>query len=324
MLKKLRVMLIGTVLAGTVLGADSSHDVTYVGLDNRPGSLAPSFDRGYLFQMDMSAGAPPTLLSVFAPDGNLKCRVSVRAPDGSIGYINQAAADADNSVAVTMWYGGYGGSAPVKGGGIVFFDNKGAQTHFLDTGRFMPNGLTFGTDHSVWTIGTQFGEGDSEKTEDYGIVRHYSANGELLGSYLTRSSFVEGLPPGGTGAFSWIKIANDRVGIMTTPGSDSTHTTFVELNFEGKELGRWNVAAAANLRWAYTSDARLFATVHMPDGGQGLQIFDKASGSWHLIHKVSGMLMGADGVDLVYLIRTGPQNTHLQRVIGTREIETQR
>jgi hypothetical protein len=35
MLKKLRVMLIGTVLAGTVLGADSSHDVTYVGLDNR-------------------------------------------------------------------------------------------------------------------------------------------------------------------------------------------------------------------------------------------------------------------------------------------------
>jgi hypothetical protein len=231
----------------------------------------------------------------------MEYRASVRAPDGSIAYLEQAAADSDGTVIVSVWYGGFGGHAPVKGGGIAVFDKSGTQTQFLDTGRFMPNGLCFGPDHSVWTAGAQFGPTDDESHADYAIVRKYSKDGEQTGAYVSRSSFPPGLPPGGNGTFSWVKAASDRIGVMMTPGQNSSDPVFVELDLQGKEIGRWKMKPMAGSGWAYTSDGRLF---HAHYGGkpEKLMVFDKTSESWRAVTRggVPGTLLGADGNDLVY------------------------
>jgi hypothetical protein len=305
MLRKKSMILMCAVMAGTALAADAPREIVYHGVDLRggAGSLYPTFDGGYLFQMDSAGGAPPTLLAVFGPDGEMEYRVSVRASDGSIAYMKRAAADTDGTVIVSVWYGGYGGSAPIKGGGIAFFDKSGAQTRFLDTGQFIPNGLCFGPDHSVWTVGAQFRSRDEENHSDYALVRKYSVDGEQVGSYLSRSSFPEGLPPGDAGIWTWIKAANDRIGVMTTPGEDSRNPVFIELDLQGKEIGRWKVKPPERtVNWAYTADGRLFASRYVPGEPKNLFTFDKTSESWRATASSAGnaVLLGADGNNLVY------------------------
>jgi hypothetical protein len=302
MLRKRSMILMCAVLAGTALAADSPREVVYHGVDLRGRSPHPTFDRGYVFQMDGSGGAPPTLLAAFGPDGNMEYRVSVRAPDDSIAYMKRAAADTDGTVIVSVWYGGYDGNTPIKGGGIAFFDKSGAQTRFVDTGRFIPSGLCFGPDHSVWTLGTQFGSVDKESRTDYALVRKYSVDGEQVGAYLPRSSFPVGLPPGGTGIPSWVKAASDRIGVMTTPGKTSGDPVFIELDLQGNEIGRWKVKPERTVSWAYTADGRLFAANYVPGEPKKLWVFDKTSESWRAMASSAGsaVLLGADGNNLVY------------------------
>jgi hypothetical protein len=304
MLQKRSMILMCALLARTCLAADSPREVVYHGIDLRHGSSGyPTFDRGYVFQMDGTGAAPPTLLAVFGPDGEMEYRVSVRAPDGSIAYMKRAAADTDGNVIVSVWYGGYGGNAPIKGGGIAFFDKSGAQTRFLDTGRFIPNGLCFGPDNSVWTAGAQFGSHDGESHTDYAIVRKYSVDGEQVGAYLSRSSFPAGLPPGDAGISTWVKAASDRIGVMTTPGENGGDPVFIELNLQGKEIGRWKVKPPeSTAHWAYTADGRLFAARYVPGEPKKLFAFDKTNESWRAMASSAGtaVLLGADGNNLVY------------------------
>jgi hypothetical protein len=300
-------MWLASVLIGTVFAAEPSREVVYSGWVRCGGCLSSTFDKGYVFQMIDAGHAPSTGLSVYAPEGRLAYQINVKAPDGTPAFLNQegTAADTDGTAILTMWYGGYGGFAPVKGGGAVVLDPNGRQVQFIDTARYLPNAVCFAPDHSVWMIGALFGPHDGPvRGADYPMVRHYSRDGKQVGEYLLRSTFPPGLTPGGSG-MSWMRAASDRIGIMTYPGMVSDTPTWVELDFQGKEIGRWKLGASnqGNGGWAYTSDGRLFAWPYNSETKKRtLVVFDKATSTWQPVSGgLNAQLMGADGTDLVFV-----------------------
>ena len=311
-------ILLASLLISSVLAADATRNVVYSGLVRCGGCMMFTFDNGYIFQMN-GGHEPSTGLAVYNRDARLAYQANLTAPDGTPAYLHQkgVVADTDGTVILTMWFGGYGGFAPVKGGGIIFLDPNGRQTQFIDTGRFMPATLCFAPDHSLWTVGTQFGPQDGDvRGADYPLVRHYSRDGKLIGAFLARASFPPGLTPGSSG-ISWMRAANDRIGIMTYPGQVSDTPTWVELDFQGKEIGRWKLGGSdlGNGGWAFTSDAQLYARPRIGSSQRRLlSVFDRSTSSWHAIGSGSDpgvQLMGADGTDLVFL---GSYNNPVQLV----------
>ena len=300
-------ILWSSVLIGAIFAADPSREVVYSGLARCGGCVSSTFDKGYVFQMIDAGHAPSTGLSVYTPQGRLAFQVNVKAPDGTPAYLNQQgmAADTDGTVILSMWWGGYGGFSPVKGGGVVVLDTTGTQVQFIDTARYIPSAVCFAPDHSIWMIGTQFGPKDGDvRGADYPMVRHYARDGRQIGAFLSRLSFPPGLTPGGSG-ISWMRAASDRVGIMTYPGMVSDTPTWVELDFQGKEIGRWKTGKSnqGNGGWAYTSDARLFSWPYdIETKTRSMAVFDKATSSWQPFSGgLNAQLMGADGTDLVFL-----------------------
>ncbi len=310
------------------LSAAAPRDVVYSGVLKC--CLAPTFDKGYVFQMDSAGNAPSSGLTVFGPKGQLLYHVSPNAPDGSPAYLNQegAVVDQEGFAVLSMWWGGYGGLSPVKGGGIIILDQTGRQVKFIDTGRFMPKAVCTGNDDSIWITGAQFGPRDGpSRGADYPLVRHYSRDGNQLGMYLMRSTFSAGLDPTSSG-ISWMRAASDRIGIMTYPGKASDTPTWVELDFSGKEIGRWAFSPEKILfdttGWAFSSDGRLFARPRAVTAGAGtkilhvLSVFDRGTGSWkHVDAGPDSPLMGADGTDLVFWVAGATNGLQLSWITST-------
>jgi hypothetical protein len=324
-----RILLSAAALIGSVRAAENPvHDVTYTLANPCPQGGCPmlSVDKGYLFQMKPSGNTPANGFDLFDPAGRLAYQVDITAPDGSPGHLiprSQAwAADTDGTVLVPISYGGYGGNGHVKGGGIVVLDQGGKQIRFVDSGRFLPDAACFGPDHSIWVIGTQFaplhdGEAiDQAQPADYNLVRHYSPAGKQIGSFLPRSLFPPGLAPGGTG---WIRASRDRIGAMTYPGQVGNYPEWVELDLEGKLLGRWKLGPQrtsdpvthnqqhALEGFAFTADGRLFAqTLSCPLPRQcsyRLESLDRVTSTWEPVdhNPVDRFryVVGADGNDVV-------------------------
>jgi len=219
----LRTILFATaaLIQGALAADRPVREITYALARNCPqgGCRAPSFDKGYLFEEKDYVNAPLDGFTVFNPEGMLAYQVNITAPDGTPGHLiprgDAWAIDTDGAVLVPISYGGYGGHGHVKGGGIVVLDRNGKQIRFVDTARFLPDATCFGPDHSIWVIGTQFtpmresDPVDHVERRDYDLVRKYSPDGKLIGSFLPRSLFPPGLTPGAVG---WMRASRDRIG----------------------------------------------------------------------------------------------------------------
>ncbi len=305
------------LLVGAVAADDSGSGVTYALANNcsQGGCTMPSFDKGYFFQFDESGNNPSNGITVFDPKGGLAYHINVTAPDGSPGDLAEtAAADTDGTVLLPISYGGVGHFK----GGIIELNQYGKQVRFVDTGRFLPEAACFAPDHSIWVMG---------KRGDGKLVREYSSDGNLIGSFLPRSLFPPGLAPAGTG-IGWIRASHDRIGLMVYPGEVSNNPEWIELDLEGNLTGRWRLGprwAADSVThhmtyslggFAFTSDGRLFAvTTTCPSlyhCAYQLALLDRDSSTWKAaatnpidpLHQ----LLAADGDDLVLWDRS-PSNT---------------
>jgi hypothetical protein len=92
-----------------------------------------------------------------------------------------AAADTDGTVLVTI---SYESNSHAWLGGLVVLNQDGKQIRFVDTAGFLKEVACFGPDHSIWTMG---------RRGDRNLVRRYSSDGKLIGSFLPRSTFPPGL-----------------------------------------------------------------------------------------------------------------------------------
>jgi hypothetical protein len=236
----------------------------------------------------------------YGPDGHFAYQKNIELPGGSQPVVNDVDFDADGNAAVgASALGGPSGFLS----GILLLDPTGRETSFIDTGSYIPAHIAIAPDHSIWALGWQR---DVDKPrlidrQDYGIVRHFSADGKQVGAYLPRSSFPAGLEPGTPGPEVHIEVTQDRVGVLACSGPTSESTEWVELGLNGNVLDRsrinnvlQDVAFAA-----FTADDHVYLA--------GLNVgevytFDHASHTWKSIPtQGAGHLMGADGNSLVYI-----------------------
>ncbi len=257
------------------------------------GMLIPAYYKGYIYW----AGRQNPL-TIYKPDG-YPAAYSL-TPDKTAEAI---AADTDGALAIA-W-------RTEAAGGIDLFDPSGAPARSIQTGRYRPTHLSFGEDHSLWTLGYQTLAGHPGAWDDSGymIVRRFLPSGQQAGAYLPQSLFPHGLPPGDQ---TWqrsncITVAGDRVGLWVNSGMDSGKTEWVELNLDGNLTGRWRLDPFAyELTVALTSDGHVFVQhANLNPSGHGvtysLLTLDRVSSTWRPVGSApGGHLVGADGNALIF------------------------
>jgi len=141
-------------------------------------SPVATFDKGYLLFL-----MRPSSFEVWGPDGWLRFFGTVDRPSASVWSV---AIDADGSVAAGFAFMGPEG----VNGGIAFFDASGAQTHIVETGKYLPANVCFDRNHSLWTFGEQRDSSGYEDGHDYMMFRKYSPDGEEAGRYGSAYNFA--------------------------------------------------------------------------------------------------------------------------------------
>jgi hypothetical protein len=272
------------------------------------GTPVPAFDQGYLLFTMHGSG-----FEVWGPDGFLRFFASVENPPGA--SVTTLAVDSDGSVAAGFAYLG----RQAISGGIAYFDPSGKQTQFVDTGKYMPAHVCFDHDHSLWTFGWQRDpSSDYEETRDYMMFRKY-LGGKETGRYGPRSIMpARGLEPGSPSLGLWrLRVANDRVGAMAYSGATSDNRVWVELGLDGHLIGKWAMGRDLQGGLAFTSSARLCRQT--PAGKAktpGIECLDRGTSAWEHAgdSPVPGLLLGADGDELVFSRNDGVITLHWAKV----------
>jgi len=252
----------------------------------------PAFYKGYLFFIDQGHR---NHIRVWAPDGTPFLEQDIEEKIGP--SVMSIAVDTDSTLAVS-WVGFDASGGRVAG--IDFLDRNGKQIGCINTGHYQAEHLGFGADHSLWTFGWERDAHDTERAAtDYMAVRKY-ANGREVAAYLPRSLFPKGVEPA---SVSWqtpgITVARDRIGVLACSGSTSDKLAWVELDFTGHLLGRWNFEGQKGV--AYTFDGNLYMQDWNKRTGQLFRL-DRPSSSFKPVDwKATGTLFGADGDELVFV-----------------------
>jgi hypothetical protein len=260
------------------------------------GGVMPAFYDGYLY-----ACVPDAMVNLFAPDGHNLASFAIQGGGNRKVRVLSVGIAPDQTLAV--------GWVDFPSAGIDIRDASGNLVRTIDTGRYIPAHLSFGPDHSLWSLGWQR---DADTTrmktakEDHSIVRKYSMDGHQMGAYLARSLFPAGLEPGMS---QWqerrITVTGDRVGIEAISGTSSDQREWVELDLDGNLLGRWRLdPSVEHFGVAFTSDNQLYVEQRDAEGERPhLFRLNRASSTWEPVKvpATEGLfLYGADGDALVF------------------------
>jgi hypothetical protein len=304
------VWLLALAAAPAVRAQTGTGDVVYYGRTFGSDPI-PSLDKGYLLYLQHHGR-----ISVYGPDGRLVFDTTVLDSGGSPASVSSAATDSDGTVAVTTAH-------PVPegyGGGIAFLDAAGKQVRLVATGRYMPMQLCFDADHFLWAFGWQRGADRNhfEDTQDYFQVRKFSKDGLEVGRYLPRSLFSTKLSPfSAHRGLWWARAAGDRIGAFARSSDSGGQSEWVELDLQGRLIGRWPVGRIPHGGHAYTADGRLFSkTMDARTKSYRLLLFDRTTLAWTPVADLStgetkdfaqALLLGASGNDLVFAMQSGSQ-----------------
>jgi hypothetical protein len=244
---------------------------------------------------------------VYGPDGLLRFPLSFQLAGTEVSYAYDLAPDADGSFVVA----GVGGAADMRQwqkSGLVLFDSNGVQTAFIDTGDFRCAHVVIASDHSVWALGSEY-TGMKERVS-YAILRKYSRTGELLGSFLDRSTFPPGLGPGGPSPSAALFTAGDRIAVMAYSGNVGNERELIELDLDGKVLGRMRFDMPQYHWYAFTSTGGFYAGPMGPS--PTILQLNPATNSTREVESPGRpwTLSGADGPNLLY--RSVTQDSHLK------------
>jgi hypothetical protein len=202
---------------------------------------APYFRHGRVFQLLQ-------VLKVYERDGTFAFYAPIRTPDGNLTTARDISVDSDDSFVVAT------------NQGLALLDSRGLQTGFIKTNGFWVGHVVITEDHSIWVLGHSL-----RPKGDYTILRKYSREGALLGSWLPSSTFAPGVPePGYEGGRTRLMASGNEIAVAA--GGDLIH-----LDGDGKVLGRMRLDKSMKLQeFAFTSDGRFYGWgIH-----DGLVLFD--------------------------------------------------
>jgi hypothetical protein len=275
------------VFAALQLDREISSQAVLVG-----GAPVPAFYKGYLYWLEPAHGHE-SYLRLYAPDGRLT--LSLETQGNRVASALGIAVDTDGTSAIG-W-----GNPPVSESvaGVDLRDQTGKLIRSFETGRYRPAHLCFDRGHFLWTFGYQ-----SRRGQDYMTVRRYRPDGKEVGAYLPRFAFPKGLEPGGSGWQTMgIAVADDRIGLWAYSGMYGTQAEWVEMDSEGKLLGRWRLDEFQQPAVALTSDGHVYLqATDSKVKTHRLYKLNRTSSTWQVIDPApTEWLAGADGYELVFI-----------------------
>ena len=292
------------ILAGffvIFVGLGVSQAPTEINFDRlRDSNPAPSFDHGYVAAWDLVQLHSATL---YNPEGRKMFDItSFTLPDGTKTTAPlSVAVDSDGASAMVYWI------ERDPRSGIAILDSSGNQMRLIQTQPLRPSQVCFAPDHSIWTFGDQWKNGELP-APDFMTFRHYSRDGTLLGSFVPRSALPawEGMGLDQVVApfvGLWkLRAIKDRIGAALLLGSSKQ--AWVELNLDGELIGQWVYTVSKNdsvFPSAFDSTGLLYGIHSIDRKRVGISIFDKSMGTWKPASSLpNGFLIGADGTRLVY------------------------
>jgi hypothetical protein len=210
------------------LGVDAQHFASptrTVIVDSSFLSTAmPKWDRGFLVGFDFLQS------TVFVADSSGKTLVSSRIwpNNGDIVHIRDISVSPKGGFAVPFTITSTTGAAT---GAIAWLNSAGNTTKIVQLPMSSPFNSCFADDGTLWVLaGVRDGEGG--EASGYNMLRHYDANGILIGTALPRADFAsKGFPSYGA---SRMTASHDRIGIYL----DVRHV-WIEISYGGELMGHW-------------------------------------------------------------------------------------
>ncbi|RZU29027.1 hypothetical protein BDD14_6621 [Edaphobacter modestus] len=145
---------------------------------------AAYFDHGYLIQLQhVTVKSGVSNIFVYDSLGKFVSNEAVLWPENTSSvWLSYAAVSDGRRLAAS-------GQAHLTGQSVLNFiaigDLGQSKFTYLDTGEYVAMQICFGPDGSIWAAGAAPAKRPNSMQErELGVLRHYSAKGELLGNYL--------------------------------------------------------------------------------------------------------------------------------------------
>jgi hypothetical protein len=252
----------------------------------------PKWERGYFLRYDSNP-------MVFAADrsGRVVMRSRIN-PDQSIQtHISDITVSPAGAFAVAF-------SALSKSGApagfIAWLNTSGETTRLVESSAGVFR-VCFADDNTLWALVRERDDQGNE-LRGYDLLRHYNADGTLIGTVVPRDLFSSASFPAPLGSLT---ASRDRIGLY----ADRTRT-WMEISYSGKILGSWKMPdVGADVTRAYLSSANevyVYSQEHR-DGHETISInrFNKSDSTFERFDTsaIAGadpvLLWGVDGEDLV-------------------------
>jgi len=270
---------------------------------NKP---VPKWEHGFLLMRQYDE-YPATVLA-FDRNGRTVRQANISFPDAVRVILRSAAAAPNGNIAVS---GGAWTADGAFASFIAWINAASLVERVVRTEPFAAFRICFDDTGTLWAVGREH-TADFRGEPQHNILRHYSSDGQLLESLLSRGSITSynHMHPAED---AYLTASGDRVGLYSVPARE-----WIEISLSGAVLGRWNGLET-------TSDSRIVSAGLTSDGlayvnvlprntasqaGTRPQLFllDKSSGTWKPIDGTSLLgeikrrsvkVLGSDGRQLV-------------------------
>jgi hypothetical protein len=292
-------LALGILCIGASLHAQKFSDpkmvvpVDQAFFDGGPHTTVPKWDHGFLLKFDLDAA------TVFAADRNGKLVFRSRIwPEGAVGvHIVDVTASPKGGYVVAL--GLINSAGPV--GALAWLDSRGALMRVVQAPSTRFVRARFAGDGTLWALVQQRDEMERE-AKNYDMLRHYDANGALMGTALPRAQFASARYPAEPGT---LVASADRIGVSV----EQNHA-WIELSYSGQILGHWKMPSEGfdETTSAFLTDVnevyvRYQLSQRTSTGKQqvGVYRFDKATETFQKIDTsfATSGVVGVDGDALV-------------------------
>lgn len=228
-----------------------------------PHCIAPSWDRNYLFHLEIDKD--PALVSMYDRDGMQMLEAHFKPPNAVSASVGAAGATRSGGILAV------GGTAMNNGSIRKFIAKTDSTGHAVELitmgGAFTPRQICESPDGTIWVLGydLEFRESpDANKN----VLRHYSDKG-MVASFIALDSigsFPDSVSQIGNPGRSYLHCGQERVSVYLGPAGQ-----YIEVDASSGRVARWNVDMSSVVGskthgFAVTDEGRLFvAFANDPD-----------------------------------------------------------
>jgi hypothetical protein len=210
------------------------------------GCVVPKWDRSYLLHQEFDRD--PAVVTMYDAKGDKVLTGRISMPKLSDVWAISVAATHDNGILA----GAAGAMTDgTRKGFIARTDRTGRTLESVPTANFEPDRVCEGADGTVWTLGPSW-------DEDKNVLRHYSFEKGLLGTFVSLHSKRDAVLEVASGGESYLYCGSERVSVYLALSGQ-----YIEVNTSTNKLSSWTIDLSSVIGeesrgFAVTDDHRIF------------------------------------------------------------------